>query len=315
MSYESLIKLLAAIPIRGWQSTAGIHNSAAASGHVVARRTIERALANLADQPFPPIECRGGDSPGMAKEWRWIPDHPLQRPARRESLLIETLLLHRMARQLMPPEIAQRLDEEERSARSDLAKTPDTNAAWWLDHVIALPPGPRRYPKALEPGVYESVSAALWKRRQLKVEYRSRGQTRWKEMLLHPHGLVQDGYMPYLVATVFGYDDVRHLSLARMRKAEELPAPSRVLEGFDFRAHVAAKFDWPYDETKAIEFWIHKDRMVELDELPISKDQQIEPTPNEDGYHRVTATVTPSYRLDTFLMSFGDEVIREDEDE
>lgn len=79
-----------------------------------------------------------------------------------------------------------------------------------------------------------------------------------------------------------------------------LPSDSRRLEGFDFKQHVAKNFGWPYGEPELIEFWVHADRVIEFEEMPIGKDQKIDPKPNEDGYHHVTATVVPNVRLDAF---------------
>lgn len=306
MSYQAVIRLLGAIPTQGRHSTASIVERLRLSGKPLEKRSVERGLANLADLPEPPI-LRDGDR-FSGYYWSWVRTHPLMTHAHRESAMVETLLLHRMAHHLLPPSLAKQLAEEERRARADLARNPHGNVAWWLDHVVALPPGPRRFPLRIQPGVFEAVSEALWKRQQLRVEYRNRTETGWKSRTLHPLGLVQDGYLLYLVATVDAYTDPRHLALMRMRNPEVLPASARTTEPFDFKAHVSRQFDWPYDEVQLLEFWIHADRKIELEELPISKDQKIDPTPDVDGYHRVSVTVAPNHRLDTFLAGFGDAV-------
>lgn len=306
MSYQAVIRLLGAIPTQGRHSTASIVKRVNLSGKPLEKRSVERGLANLADQPEPPILRDGDRSSGY--EWSWVRSHPLMTHAHRESAMVETLLLHRMARHLMPPAMAQQLAEEERQARTLVASKPTGSVAWWLDHVIALPPGPKRYPPPIKAGVFEAVSGALWKRQQLQIEYNNRSETGWKLRTLHPQGLVQDGYLLYLVATVDAHTDPRHLALMRMRNAEVLPAPARILEPFDFKQHVAGQFDWPYADAQPYEFWIHKNRKIELEELPIGKDQKIDPKPDEDGYHRVCVTVAPNRRLDTFLAGFGDAV-------
>ena len=306
MSYQAVIRLLGAIPTHGRYSTASVVERVNLSGKPLEKRSVERGLANLADQPEPPILRDGDRSSGYY--WSWVRSHPLMTQAHRESAMVETLLLRRMAHHLLPPSLSKQLADEERLARVELVKNPNSDVAWWLDHVMALPPGPQRFPLQIQPGVFEAVSEALWKRRQLQVEYRNRSETGWKLRTLHPQGLVQDGYLLYLVATVDAYTDPRHLALMRMRKPEVLPAPARIIEPFDFKAHVSRQFEWPYDDAQLLEFWIHADRKIELEELPIGKDQRIDPKPDEDGYHRVSVTVTPSHRLDTFLAGFGDAV-------
>lgn len=106
-------------------------------------------------------------------------------------------------------------------------------------------------------------------------------------------------------------DYIEPFNLRRMIKAQMLPGDARKLEGFDFKQHVAKEFGWPYGEAEQIEFWVHQDRVIEFEEMPISEDQKIEPKPDKDGYHRVTATVVPNVRLDAFLASFGYQVYRE----
>ena len=311
MSYESLILVLGAIPPTGWHSTREIHDRAVSDGHAVTKRTIERTLDSLVTSRFPPIEVRGGDGPGKAKEWCWKRNHPLKEHAHRESVLVEKLLLYRLARHLLPPATAQRLKDAAIDAQSQMAIDRDSNAAWWTDRVLALPPGPQRFPRRLSPGVFDAVSSALWKRRQLKVEYRNRSETGWREQIVHPQGLVQDGYLFYLVAVAFDYPEVRHYSLTRMRNTEVLAASSRVIEDPHFANHVAKQFHWPFGDPKPFTFLIHSGRKIELEELPISPDQVINPVPNGEGYHRVTATLAWSLRLDAFLKSFGDEVLLE----
>lgn len=314
MSYRTIMRVLGAIPTSGWHSTASIHARVADGGHEMTKRSVERLLRNLAEEPDAPIESQGGESQGRAKEWRWRRHHPLQRHAHREAEFAQTLLLHRMARHLLPPVMAKRLDEEERRARSELARNPDGDMAWWLDHVAALPPGPRRYPLPIAAGVFEAVSEALWKRRQLNVEYRSRGKSDWRSFTVHPQGLVQDGYLLYLVGSLFDYDNPVHLALMRMRNAEVLMADARKLPGFSLKQQVEEQFEWPYEPTQPTEFWIHAERKIELEELPIAPDQRIDPIADHDGFHRVTATVASSMRLDAFLMSFGDELHRGEKD-
>ncbi|MCB1609838.1 MAG: WYL domain-containing protein, partial [Xanthomonadales bacterium] len=232
------------------------------------KRSVERLLRTLAEEHDAPIESQGGESQGQSKQWRWRQHHLLKAHAHREAEFAQTLLLHRMARHLMPPVMAKRLDDEERRARSELARNPDGDMAWWLDHVAALPPGPRRYPLPIAAGVFEAVSEALWKRRQLTVEYRSRGKSDWRSFAVHPMGLVQDGYLLYLVGSLFDYDNPVHLALMRMRNAEVQMADARRLPGFSLRKQVEEQFTWPYEPSQLIEFWIHAERKIEMEELP-----------------------------------------------
>ena len=131
-------------------------------------------------------------------------------------------------------------------------------------------------------------------------------------MVLHPQGLVLDGEVLTLIATANDYTEPYNFNLMRLTKAQMLPGDGRRLEGFDFKQHVAKDFGWPYGEPEQIELWVHQDRVIEFEEMPISEDQKIDPNPDKDGYYRVTAKVVPNVRLDAFLLSFGDDVFRKD---
>jgi predicted DNA-binding transcriptional regulator YafY len=162
------------------------------------------------------------------------------------------------------------------------------------------PPGPPRFPKHLDETVVQEVSKALWNRRQLQVDYRRRGARAAKSMVLHPQGLVLDNEVLTLIATANDYTEPYNFNLMRMTKAQMLPGDSRKLEGYNFKQHVATNFGWPYGEAESIEFWVHQDRVIEFEEMPISADQKIDPKPDMDGYHRVTPKVVANVRLDSF---------------
>lgn len=307
MSLATTLRILGAVPSRGWHSTAAIHSHV---GKDISLRTVQRKLGELAGKDVAlPLRTRGGEKKGLAKEWAWKASHPLQASAFHEQRTLETLLVMRAAQRLLPPHLSELLQAEERGVRQRLVeKQRHPKELWWVDHVVALPTGPRRFPRPLPEGVMEAVGSAMWNRTQLEVEYRGRGKADWTKRVLHPQGLVLDGYLLYLVAVEYDYTDPVHYALLRMRNARDLKLPARILEGLNFDAYVRRAFDWPYDEPNRMEFWIHADRRIELEELPLGEDQVIDPVADEDGFHRVTVTAQASVRLDAYLESFGEDI-------
>jgi predicted DNA-binding transcriptional regulator YafY len=306
MSYKTMIRLLNALPLKGAHPAAKVGERLEKDGDKrLTDRGVAKGLHAICSAPNSPIEEIHTGS-GIATRWKWRERHPLRSLAFRDAELLQQTLLHQMARRLMPPAIADHLEQDQKWIASKL--DPNSQAAWWLEHVINLPAGPPRFPKPLDESIVQEVSKALWNRRQLQVEYRSRTARVAKSMVLHPQGLVLDGEALTLIAVANDYMEPYNFNLMRMTKAQMLPGDSRRLEGFDFKQHVAKNFGWPYGEPEQIEFWVHVDRVIEFEEMPISKDQKIDPKPDEDGYHRVTATVVPNVRLDAFLLSFGDQV-------
>ncbi len=310
MSYKTMIRLLNALPRRGAHAASAVRKL---MGKDVPGPQTDRGVAKglhaIASAPDSPIE-EIHEGSGIATRWKWRERHPLRSLAFRDAELLQQTLLHQMARRLMPPAIADHLEQDQKWIASEL--DPNSQAAWWLAHVISLPAGPPRFPKPLDEIIVQEVSKALWNRRQLQVDYRRRGARVAKSMVLHPQGLVLDGEVLTLIAVANDYAEPYNFNLMRMTKAQMLPGDSRRLEGFDFKQHVAKDFGWPYGEPEQIEFWVHQDRVIEFEEIPISEDQKIDPKPDGDGYHRVTASVVPNLRLDAFLQSFGDQVYQED---
>jgi hypothetical protein len=311
MSYETMIRLLNALPRYGQHSASVIRKFMECDGgKPLTERGIAKALHTIASAPGSPIEEIHKGS-GRATQWKWREQHPLRSLAVRDAELLKQTLLYQIARWLLPPAIAGQLENDQKWIAAELAKHGDSQVAWWLQHVVHLPPGPPRFPKPLDEAVVQEVSKALWNRRQLQVEYRRRGARVAKSMVLHPQGLVLDGEVLTLIAVAKDYDAPHSFNLRRMIRAQMLPGDSRKLEGFDFKQYVAQEFGWPYGEPQQIDFWVHRDRIIEFEEMPISEDQKIDPKPDRDGYHRVTATVVPNLRLDAYLQSFGDQIYRE----
>ena len=173
MSYQTTIRLLNALPRSGAHSASAVRKLLKDDGgKPLTDRGVAKALKAIASAPGSPLrEIHEG--PGIATRWQWKDKHPLRSLAFRDAELLVQTLLYQTARRLIPPAIAGHLEHEGKWIPSDLK--PDSQAFWWLQHVVNLPPGPPRFPKPLDEAVVQEVSKALWNRRQLQVDYRRRG--------------------------------------------------------------------------------------------------------------------------------------------
>jgi len=314
MSYQTMIRLLNALPRRGLYPASKVRALMKKDGgKTLTNRGVAKGLHAIASAPGSPLNEHHVGS-GTATQWQWKEEHPLRSLAFQDAELLQQTLLYQMARKLMPPAIANQLEQDRKWIVGGLAAHPESQVSWWLEHVIHLPAGPPRFPKALDENLVQEVSKALWNRRQLQVDYRRRGAGVAKSMVLHPQGLVLADEVLTLIAVANNYVEPYNFNLMRMSKAQMLPGDSRKLDAFNFKQHVGKDFNWPYGQPEQIEFWVHQDRVIEFEEMPISEDQKINPKPNKDGFHRVTATVVPNVRLDAFLLSFGEQVYREEEE-
>lgn len=308
-----MIRLLNALPRLGAHPASAVKSLLDRDGgRKLSLRGVTKALKTIASEAHSPIE-EIYEGNGIATRWKWRDKHPLRTLAFEDAELLHLTLLQQLAMRLLPPLVAGQLEHDAKWIASRLAEHPESQVSWWLKHVMYLPPGPPRYPAPLDENIVQEVSKALWNRRQLAVDYRSRGAKAAKSMVLHPQGLVMSGETLTLVAVVGDYTEARHFVIRRLESARMLPGDARSLPGFDFREHVAKEFGWPYGEPETIEFWLHEERLLDLAELPISPDQQIDPEADADGFHRVTATVVPNVRLDALLASFGEQLFWEEE--
>ncbi|MCU0755809.1 MAG: WYL domain-containing protein [Xanthomonadales bacterium] len=303
MALQTLLRVLSALDTREARSVSELMRRLAADGDhkPVTRRTVERTLSTLDATPEKPVVCVESNP----QRWRLRGNSGLVQSLVNEEQRLQQQLMARMMRQLLPPRLADRLPDPQPLTAAA------TRADWWLSRVLALPPGIPRYPQPLAEGVLEAVGRALWESRQLDLQYRSRGQRQSRRLSVHPQGLVQDGYRLTLVAVVEGYSDLRQFLLSRVERAEVRAEPLHAVPGFDLAAYAQRDLDWPLGQPMPHRFRIHRDRVIELEELPIAEDQRIAAQPDAEGFHEVQATLTPSMRLEAFFLSYGDQLRRE----
>lgn len=64
----------------------------------------------------------------------------------------------------------------------------------------------------------DAVNEALFTERPLEAEYRSAQAEDYREVRLHPLGLIRTGLVTYLVVCFDGYSDPRTVALHRLRR-------------------------------------------------------------------------------------------------
>jgi predicted DNA-binding transcriptional regulator YafY len=303
MSLNTLLCVIAALDTREARSVAELMETLAGDPEAPGRRTVERTLAALEAAPPRPVER----IEGTPQRWRLRGNSGLVQSLVNDEQRLQQQLMARLMRQLLPPRLAGKLPE----TATPVAAAVPAQADWWLSRVLSLPPGIPRYPQPLADGVLEAVGRALWEGRRLHVHYRSRGSRTTRELSLHPQGLVQDGYRLTLVAVVEGYEDLRQFLLSRVERADVEAGDLRPVPGFDLNAYARRELDWPLGQPQPYRFRIHRDRVIELEELPIAEDQWISPKPDAEGFHEVCATLTPSMRLEAFFLSYGAQLRRD----
>jgi predicted DNA-binding transcriptional regulator YafY len=113
---------------------------------------------------------------------------------------------------------------------------------------------------------------------------------------------------PYLVCTLWEYDDIKQMPLHRFHSAELLDQPVRDIPGFTLECYVREQkeFDYPESDRKirlVARFNTHAAH--HLRETPLSEDQQID---EAAGHVTVSATVHDTSQLRWWILGFGDQV-------
>ncbi len=272
---------------------------------VITQRTIQRDLLELAEQ-LPLISDEG-----KAVGWSWKKDAPqswLPRVSPESALTYE--LLARFASAVMPRTLLKQLEPQFAQARDELDRLPHSGPTRWAKRIAMVPPTFSLLPPHLDPVVVEVVYEALLWSRRFEVDYRALGADRAKRWTINPLGLVQSGSVIYLVATLFDYDDIKHLPLHRMRNASMLDEPVRTPTGFDLQRHVLTRkeFEMPSGRTMRVKLDVRGWLPDLLAEQRLSGDQVIKPLRGRGGWHRVTASVMESELLFRWLCGHGANV-------
>lgn len=293
-----LLDILARIPRRRFTTTSHLYEQLQAAGHEVTRRTVQRHLDALCSR-FP-LEC---DTRTKPYGYRWLEGaqgFSLPRLSPPEALLLR--LANNQLAELLPARTLTTLAPLFSSARLQLEDSNAQADRRWLKKIARTPDSQPLLAARIAPGVFETVSDALYRERQLFIRYRNaRGEH--KQASVQPLALVQQAVRLYLVCRFEGYDNERTLALPRILQAQ-IGAPFDYPGNFDLPAYLeAGHFGIRPGRPVRISFRIDKMLGRHLVESPLSADQRA--TEEEHRLH-IIATVTETEILHRWLRGWGD---------
>lgn len=270
------------------------------SGFDVSKRTIERDLHALSAQ-FP----LALDDKSKPYGWSWAQDAQFEfMPRLTQPQAVALLLAKAHMCDLLPLSMSKELVPLFDGAEKTLAQS-----SWkeWPKRTAVVPLSLTLKSPKIQAGVLESVQSALVRRHCLTGRYRTKGNTKPREMKIHPLGLFSRGSVLYLVCTLSDYADVRQLALHRLSDVTESAERRKEPEGFDFADYMttsASNFHTRGMERITCRF---DARAAEhLRETPLSADQEL--IDLVDGIVQVRATVENDERLRWWLLGFGAQV-------
>ena len=239
--------------------------------------------------------------------YRWLPNAAgLSLPALtpQESLLLHLAEAH--LKHLLPAPLMKSLHTVFSQARSKLNESDHARLEKeWTRKVRVVSATLPMTPPRLVPGVFDTVSQALYENRWLQIEYRNARRQRRQHDIM-PLGLAQQGPNLYLVCRFQNFENERTLAMHRILAAEMSTLRFERPNGFDLEAYEdEGRFQYGEGERIRLSFYISRRAGYHLLESRLSTDQQVEEL--EDGYH-VSATVLDSLLLERWLLGFGEDV-------
>ena len=268
----------------------------------VTARSVQRSLEALS-AVFPIT----AETRGRANHWYWIDKNALmQIPSMSASTAFALRLAAEYLKPLMPVSALRQLDAYFRHADEILD---GTSLGRWIEKVAIIGRGPVLRPPNISDDVREAAHAALMENRQLEIDYRSRERTRSQRIVVNPLGLVVRQGIAYLVATAWGYEDIRHYVLHRMRSPEVLDAPAKRPAGFLLSRYIQEdlQFSYPVNPGKLrLRALFDSGTATHLTESRLAAGQRI--TETDDGRMLIEATVPDTADLRWWLLGFGSAV-------
>ncbi|KPK51655.1 MAG: hypothetical protein AMS22_10550 [Thiotrichales bacterium SG8_50] len=282
--------------------TTSLQQALAEEGFPTHARTIQRDLQTLS-AVFPLVV----DEREKPFGWSWAKDAKVMDiPGMTPPHALAFRLAESYLSELIPPSVTQYLAPHFQRAREVLRHTPLGSLKHWTEKVRILPRGLQLQPAQIDSMVQHNVYEALLTKQRFNARYQPR-EGQQADYEVNPIALVIRHGVTYLVATLWDYDDVKHLALHRMRQVDLLDTPSRKPDGFELDQYLASgAFGYPVSQ-KPLRLHARFDAGTakHLYETPLSDDQVLKV--DEDGVY-LQATVTDSSELRWWLLGFGDGV-------
>ncbi|MFI5298665.1 MAG: helix-turn-helix transcriptional regulator [Polyangiales bacterium] len=266
------------------------------------RRSVQRDLEALSLR-FRGLEC---DRRSKPYGWSWSADAPtLEVPAMGLSTAVTLELVHAHLLPAMPRVAVRALGPTFERARAVLTEHAPAKLARWTQKIRVVASGAPMIPPIVRPLVLDVVYEALLEGRRFRARYRRRGAMSDRDYDVAPLGLVMRAGVLVLVCTLSAHEDVCHLHLHRMSRAESTADVVRVPAGFDLDEHItsgALGFTWSNEKLK-LRLLLSRLAAISLHETPISDDQRI--TPHDEERELLTASVPDSLEIRKWLRGYG----------
>jgi len=295
-------ELLKLIPSHGDGITAAEMTAALNErGFQIDKRQVERDMSLVAEA-FP-IEKNDDRKPFL---WKWVKGASIDLPGLTVTDSLSLQLVEETLRPLLPLSMLKGLETRFMQAEKQLAAlSKDNRNARWASKVRSVSPTFPLITPAIDQKVLETVQDALLADLQVDVEYVNR-EKKSKQLRLHPLAMVCRGAVTYLIAAAKEYEEVRLFAVHRIRHATRTNETVKRPANFDLDEYIqSGGLQFGNGKTIHLSAWLDQGLANTLNETPLAKDQKLVA---EGDLVKLTATVTDSWQLSWWIMSYGDSI-------
>lgn len=287
-----------------WDKASEISDKLNSAGYAVSVRTVQRDLMELSE--IFPIELNNKNARDYG--WRWTKGANLDIPGMSVPEALAMRLVETHMKQLFPAAMLDGMQGVFSLAKAKLDKAEkqtNNRSKDWLNKVRVVPPAQPLLPPVVNEACQAVIYQAVLENRQITAGYQSMGSEQPKEYVLNPLGLIMRGAVTYLVASAWGYADVRLYALHRFSQVDVLSATVKAPEGFNLVDAISSGLAEFANQGESIQLELRCTEEVAayLAETPLAVDQK---TATEvDGWVRLKATVNDTWQLQWWLMGQG----------
>lgn len=278
-----------------------------AAGFEVTERTVQRDLIDLSG--LFPLTVDDRDKP---YGWSWQRDvKSFDLPGLTIDEAMTWVLVEQHLNCMLPTSAVDHLRPYFHAARDRLDGEPQPKRGRsWLNKVRTVQPAQPLIPPVIDPEVQRAVSEALLHEQQIEIDYRRKGAGETKLYQVHPLALIQRGSIFYLYGRLFDHPNARLLALHRIERVKILSnQPVMAPKGFDLDEQLAkGSLGFGNGEQIEIKLKFYEGKGEHLHETPLSGDQRIDESTEQQGELTITATVADTPQLKWWLLGFGDGV-------
>jgi predicted DNA-binding transcriptional regulator YafY len=267
-------------------------------GFTVSKRQIERDLQEL--RAAFELECNDKNAP---YGWKWSKNASLNMPGMSVAEALSLQMAKNSIESMLPAPIMQSLEPRFRQAQGKLASLgQDSSTASWYGKVRSVSPTLVMQPPFIAEEVLTCVQEALLQDEQIELHYQAFDAEEPKVLCVNPLALVNRGVVSYLVATAWGYSDVRLYALQRCSQAKRLYQPIQRPAAFDIDQYIAqGALQFGQGQTITLQAKVSEQLARILTETAISTQQTL-----ADGL--LTATVQDTWQLEWWILSQSNQI-------